>query len=202
MRNAAFLGATALIAAISASPAVAATVVYTSDSTFAAAVLGEVTYNFPVPVGVFPPYSTYVLGPAQFDGNFVHYNDAYGTPYLGGYGSTFTVTTDASAIGFYFGSYADAQTMGYALGSITGTLDLPGNASDTRFLGFSGLSGVNTFTFTNNGIELDTIRLLAVGGTVPFAAVPEPATWAMMLIGFAGVGLTIRRRRPAAQRAT
>jgi len=27
------------------------------------------------------------------------------------------------------------------------------------------------------------------------AAVPEPATWAMMLIGFAGVGFTMRRRR-------
>jgi hypothetical protein len=27
------------------------------------------------------------------------------------------------------------------------------------------------------------------------AAVPEPATWAMMIIGFASVGLTMRRRR-------
>ena len=28
-----------------------------------------------------------------------------------------------------------------------------------------------------------------------FTAVPEPATWAMMLIGFAGIGLTVRRRQ-------
>jgi len=28
-------------------------------------------------------------------------------------------------------------------------------------------------------------------------AVPEPATWAMMLVGFAGIGMTIRRRRKA-----
>jgi hypothetical protein len=27
-----------------------------------------------------------------------------------------------------------------------------------------------------------------------FSAVPEPATWALMLIGFAGIGLTVRRR--------
>jgi len=29
------------------------------------------------------------------------------------------------------------------------------------------------------------------------AAVPEPAAWAMMLVGFAGIGMTIRRRRKA-----
>jgi PEP-CTERM motif len=28
-----------------------------------------------------------------------------------------------------------------------------------------------------------------------FAAVPEPGTWAMMLFGFAGIGLAMRRRR-------
>ena len=31
-----------------------------------------------------------------------------------------------------------------------------------------------------------------------FAAVPEPATWAMMLLGFAGIGVTIRRRQAPA----
>jgi len=32
-----------------------------------------------------------------------------------------------------------------------------------------------------------------------YSAVPEPSTWAMMLIGFAGIGLAMRRRtlRPA-----
>jgi hypothetical protein len=29
------------------------------------------------------------------------------------------------------------------------------------------------------------------------AAVPEPGTWAMMLLGFGAVGLTLRRRKPA-----
>ena len=39
----------------------------------------------------------------------------------------------------------------------------------------------------------DSIKvLLSVGN--PVAAVPEPATWAMMLIGFAGLGLMTYRR--------
>jgi hypothetical protein len=32
-------------------------------------------------------------------------------------------------------------------------------------------------------------------GTINVAPVPEPATWAMMLLGFAGVGMAVRRRR-------
>jgi hypothetical protein len=36
--------------------------------------------------------------------------------------------------------------------------------------------------------------------TLNFAAVPEPATWAMMLLGFAGIGLTVRRRQVSAFR--
>ena len=38
----------------------------------------------------------------------------------------------------------------------------------------------------------------SISGNASFYAVPEPATWAMMLVGFAGIGLAMRRkRRPA-----
>jgi PEP-CTERM motif len=36
------------------------------------------------------------------------------------------------------------------------------------------------------------------GGNLTFTPVPEPATWAMMLVGFAGIGWQLRRRRSAA----
>jgi hypothetical protein len=44
------------------------------------------------------------------------------------------------------------------------------------------------FTSTSNSFEFDRV------GAVP---VPEPATWAMMLVGFGGLGAMIRRRRQA-----
>jgi hypothetical protein len=34
-----------------------------------------------------------------------------------------------------------------------------------------------------------------MGGHIDIRAVPEPATWAMMLLGFGAVGFTLRRRR-------
>jgi hypothetical protein len=50
-----------------------------------------------------------------------------------------------------------------------------------------------------------TLKFLSIGtpdGLPPIAAldgvsltVPEPATWAMMLVGFGGIGAMIRRRR-------
>lgn len=48
-------------------------------------------------------------------------------------------------------------------------------------------------TFTaQNGIGITGI------GFAPASAVPEPGTWAMMLLGFGGMGYTLRRRRKAA----
>ena len=43
-----------------------------------------------------------------------------------------------------------------------------------------------TFSSTGNSFEVDN---LAVGG-----AVPEPATWALMMLGFGGMGFAMRRK--------
>ena len=53
-----------------------------------------------------------------------------------------------------------------------------------------------TYTLTISGNNRSTGSL---GGTVTITnAVPEPGTWAMMLLGFGAAGLAMRRRRTAA----
>jgi len=44
-------------------------------------------------------------------------------------------------------------------------------------------------------VPLFEIKQMSINNVAP-GAVPEPATWAMMLLGFGGIGLTMRRRKP------
>lgn len=50
----------------------------------------------------------------------------------------------------------------------------------------------------NYGVGVtDGTSVLDYQSPVMLAAVPEPASWAMMLLGFGGIGIALRRRRPA-----
>ena len=64
-----------------------------------------------------------------------------------------------------------------------------------NFFGFLGIDGetiANVAFTTTDGIgDVRQIRLDEVGAN----PVPEPATWAMMLLGFGAVGFQMRRRR-------
>jgi hypothetical protein len=67
------------------------------------------------------------------------------------------------------------------------------------FIGFEDLLGGgnldyndHTFVFTNVSFLAPTVP---AAGTGMAGAVPEPATWAMMLLGFGAVGLVARQRR-------
>lgn len=77
--------------------------------------------------------------------------------------------------------------------------DVPGFAAWAQYsIPFSSVGALTTLTFYNGGLPegrpgLDDISISSDVGRP--AGVPEPATWAMMLAGFSGVGLAIRRRR-------
>lgn len=63
----------------------------------------------------------------------------------------------------------------------------------------SGTSNVNIFSGQLNNITVTGVSrgLGSYGGNLTFipTAVPEPGTWAMMLLGFGAVGVSMRRRR-------
>jgi choice-of-anchor C domain-containing protein len=61
-------------------------------------------------------------------------------------------------------------------------------------LAFHSAGGSNLVSFTS---DTDGVFGGVIGG-VNVSAVPEPATWAMLLLGFGGIGWTLRRRQSAA----
>jgi hypothetical protein len=133
-------------------------------------------------------------------------------PGNGGYvdldGSTQTAGTLETASTFAAGSYTltfdlggnargnGSKTTVITLGSFTKSITLPSNAGLDVFtykfyttggkLSFADLSGGNN----NIGNILDDVSLST--------GVPEPVTWALMLLGVAGIGASLRRVRSGA----
>ena len=58
----------------------------------------------------------------------------------------------------------------------------------------SGLRS-NDFNSTDGPVAFDNTNVFALFSLSAEPAVPEPSTWAMMLLGFAGIGTALRRRR-------
>jgi hypothetical protein len=59
----------------------------------------------------------------------------------------------------------------------------------------SALTPNTWYTFQYNGTLATAGNVSGPASFYTLPAVPEPATWGMMLLGFAGMGLTLRRRR-------
>nr|WP_240606360.1 PEPxxWA-CTERM sorting domain-containing protein [Phenylobacterium kunshanense] len=84
------------------------------------------------------------------------------------------------------------------------------NKQQTLYLNTNSTAGLETFTVNQKNLKAFLIGTREVGQNVQIdnirltgsvAAVPEPATWAMMLLGFFGLGSTIRARRSVLARA-
>jgi hypothetical protein len=132
-----------------------------------------------------------------FDGNLLAGNSTATTAAtadlsLLGYDGTLTPLqswTSLSGSGITFNS---ALTGTYYLGVHFGNgVGSPGGTTlgdSTAFYSFNAtnLAGINFSYNSSSGSNL-------YGGT---PAVPEPATWALMLLGFGGIGVSMRRRKP------
>lgn len=95
----------------------------------------------------------------------------------------------------------------------TFSVSLTDSGGDTFLQTLSALNGSNIFnlvapagttytsaTFTSTGGGFADFKQLRLITSAAVAAVPEPATWAMMLMGFCGIGIAMGRRRRDASR--
>jgi hypothetical protein len=87
--------------------------------------------------------------------------------------------------GLRFGDYCEGQydTFSQAIGTTVG---------NSYTLGF--IVSNPDISYSREDFVPSGLRVTASDAVL--AAVPEPATWTMMLIGFAGLGIAIRRRKP------
>ena len=131
-----------------------------------------------------------------------------GSPLSGSFGNTVA------------GSFSDVYEFtlsnpGYASGSVTsisfaglgaaGDISFDSISINDTFFFTPMSSGVNEWHLLTPAVLLSgathTLKLVGTaigtgsyGGQLNVAAVPEPATWAMMVVGIAAVGMTMRRR--------
>ncbi|MEO7410613.1 MAG: PEPxxWA-CTERM sorting domain-containing protein [Sphingomicrobium sp.] len=141
--------------------------------------------------------STAFSGFVVSNGTGVLYNDRDTSIFIESLvsGGTFALGAfDGSAVAGGVGTGATSLfVQGFLLGNLVNSGNFTINGGG--FTNFSGLAGTfDRLTFDGingeGGFQLDNINLRAVEG-----AVPEPSTWAMMLIGFGAVGYSMRRRR-------
>jgi hypothetical protein len=131
-------------------------------------------------------------GDSPFD-HFITFTEALAGTY--GFTLTTTATTNstggiAAATDVDFTSAWLEDDMGNLIANL---LADPDNTDVNEDYGLAGLFlNAGTYTLHITGTRGENSQYT---GGIAFAAVPEPATWAMLLLGFGAVGFTMRRRR-------
>jgi PEP-CTERM motif len=157
-----------------------------------------------------------VTGTAWFSGSPPSGLSGTQFAFVQGAGSTISQTFSVLTAGIYnlswldagrpnFGAYAGDQSYQVLLNNlIVGTYSTVSGIGFNTELQSLGLLSVGSYTLTFLGLPTDhatsdeTAFIDSVNVT---AAVPEPSTWAMLILGFLGVGLSAYRRNRAAPQA-
>jgi hypothetical protein len=118
------------------------------------------------------------------------------------------ITPFLSTISFYVGSldgfngltftHKDGTTetfMGTAIDSLLTTVDANGNQAAADSNGRLSFTFSNPITAVQFSSASNSFEISNIATTMALALVPEPAGWAMMLVGFGGVGALLRKRR-------
>jgi hypothetical protein len=126
-------------------------------------------------IGSYTAYACSAVGIMALPGNGCTGSDAIGTAFSGTQYLWFTsnqqIFAFVQASAFAFGETTDGSSMGYAYVDPMITVITPG---------------------------FDLLMSPGIGNGLPSSSVAEPATWAMILAGFGGLGMALRSRRKAA----
>jgi hypothetical protein len=171
------IAATGAAALAFASGASAATIVVGATSG-----IGSTTTNNTNPLQSTVTWTTNTFPSGNFSGWLEFTNDTLGL---------YQVVVSTSTPGAIIGSASLDGTGGGLphLGSITG------NLTNSLTLGPISPVAAGAYRFTFGGSAPATGGVVTGNLTFQLIPVPEPATWAMMLVGFAGIGFAMRRRR-------
>jgi hypothetical protein len=125
-------------------------------------------------------------------------------------GETSILSLDAAFLGFDYADYFDdayIRVLGAGGGGLFATgIEFLGEFGRTEWASYSRTLTAGTYVIeagVRNVGESEgpadmgyASRLLIDNVTLQVAGVPEPASWALMILGFASIGAALRRRRP------
>ncbi len=101
----------------------------------------------------------------------------------GGGPACFRASVSGNSIGIFWDAWPFSEAFDLSFANLV---------FDGTYYDFSGFTG-GSYIFGGGGHSFST---MTTGSVSRVAAVPEPATWAMMLLGFGAIGAGLRRRRP------
>lgn len=129
---------------------------------------------------------------------------ASGTSSLGSFSYSHTVCTQGPLGGPVIGTYTIDFGEDEFVGALTGTSSATATPGVFQLLlSYTITGGTGRFadaTGAFNGVGTADARVRPSIVSLNFTAVPEPGTWAMMLVGFGAIGMAMRRRRSAQAR--